>query len=52
MHRYYTIFVEKPGKKKELGGSRRWMDNIKADLEETGCHNGRAVPYRYISYEV
>jgi hypothetical protein len=34
----YKILVEKPGGKRPMGRPRRrWMDNIKIDLQNVGC---------------
>ena len=34
----YRVLVGKPDRKRPLGRpSRRWVDNIKTDLQEVGC---------------
>jgi len=34
----YRVLVGKPGRKRPLGRPRRrWVDNIKMDLQEVGC---------------
>jgi len=34
----YRVLVEKPGGKRSLGRPRRrWVDNIKTDLQKVGC---------------
>ena len=36
--RVYRVLVGKPEGKRPLGGSRRrWVDNIRTDLQEVGC---------------
>jgi hypothetical protein len=38
MRNSYKVFVEEPGGKRLLGRpKRRWKDNAKMDLKETGC---------------
>jgi len=38
--RLYSIAVEKPGKRRSLGGPiRRWKDNIGKDLQDVGISN-------------
>ena len=37
----YRVLVGKPGGKRPLGRPRRrWVDNIRMDLQEVGCAHG------------